>query len=85
MQFCFGLIKNYLCFKGAASGIGAATAKELSKQGALLSLFDLNQERLAQVANECEKLGAKDVSLNQSSKQSYSERNKQLIEKVKAN
>ncbi|CAK8679719.1 unnamed protein product [Clavelina lepadiformis] len=46
---------------GAASGIGAATAKELSKQGALLSLADLNQERLAQVADECEKLGAKDV------------------------
>ncbi|XP_076815476.1 3-oxoacyl-[acyl-carrier-protein] reductase FabG-like [Clavelina lepadiformis] len=46
---------------GAASGIGAATAKELSKQGALLSLIDLNQERLAQIADECEKLGAKDI------------------------
>ncbi|CAK8679715.1 unnamed protein product [Clavelina lepadiformis] len=38
-----------------------ATAKELSKQGALLSLTDLNQDRLAQVADECEKLGAKDI------------------------
>ncbi|CAK8679708.1 unnamed protein product [Clavelina lepadiformis] len=46
---------------GASSGIGAATAKELSKQGALLSLTGRNKEKLAQVADECKKLGAKDV------------------------
>ncbi|XP_076816434.1 putative oxidoreductase SERP2049 [Clavelina lepadiformis] len=49
---------------GAASGIGAATAKELSEQGALLSLTGRNKEKLAQVADECETLGAKDVGLN---------------------
>ncbi|XP_076816313.1 putative oxidoreductase SAR2567 [Clavelina lepadiformis] len=46
---------------GASSGIGAATAKELSKQGALLSLTGRNKKRLAQAADECKKLGAKDV------------------------
>ena len=51
-----------MSFIGASSGIGAATAKELSKQGALLSLTGRNKEKLAQVADECKKLGAKDVS-----------------------
>ncbi|CAK8679778.1 unnamed protein product [Clavelina lepadiformis] len=46
---------------GASSGIGAATAKGFSKHGALLSLTGRNEERLAQVADECKKLGAKDV------------------------
>ena len=56
------MIINHIYFKGASSGIGAATAKELSKQGALLSLTGRNEERLAQVVDECKKLGAKDVS-----------------------
>ena len=35
---------------GAASGLGAATARELSAQGASVLLTDVNEEGLAAVA-----------------------------------
>ncbi len=46
---------------GASSGIGAATALELAKRGARLSLWARSTERLAEVANQAKANGAADV------------------------
>lgn len=39
---------------GASSGIGAATARRFSSEGALLLLVDLNEEKLSEVAASCD-------------------------------
>ncbi|XP_063620920.1 3-oxoacyl-[acyl-carrier-protein] reductase FabG-like [Cydia splendana] len=44
---------------GAASGIGAATAKALAREGAKVVLVDKNEENLKDVANDCEQYGNK--------------------------
>jgi len=44
---------------GGAVGIGAATAKKLANSGVILSLIDINEEGLKNVAKECETLSAK--------------------------
>ena len=47
---------------GAASGMGAATARELAGRGAALVLVDLDGGGLRTVADQCEGLGAPTVS-----------------------
>ncbi|XP_047988448.1 3-oxoacyl-[acyl-carrier-protein] reductase FabG-like [Leguminivora glycinivorella] len=42
---------------GAASGIGAATAKALAREGAKVSLVDKDEVNLKKVAKQCEELG----------------------------
>ncbi len=62
-------IKNSaVIISGGASGMGAATARLLSKMGAKVALFDLNQKALDDLANEingvgilCDVTHAKDV------------------------
>ncbi|XP_063620918.1 3-oxoacyl-[acyl-carrier-protein] reductase FabG-like [Cydia splendana] len=44
---------------GAASGIGAATVKALAGEGAKVVLVDKNEEKLKEVAKQCEKHGNK--------------------------
>ncbi|XP_061711701.1 uncharacterized oxidoreductase TM_0325-like [Cydia pomonella] len=44
---------------GAASGIGAATAKALAREGARVALVDKDEEKLQEVANQCAQLGNK--------------------------
>ncbi|WP_433327715.1 SDR family NAD(P)-dependent oxidoreductase [Spirillospora sp. CA-294931] len=44
---------------GAASGIGAATARELARRGCDLALSDLNEDGLKKTAVAAERLGAK--------------------------
>ncbi|XP_063549139.1 3-oxoacyl-[acyl-carrier-protein] reductase FabG-like [Cydia strobilella] len=44
---------------GAASGIGAATAKALAKEGAKVTLVDKDEEKLQEVAKQCEQHGNK--------------------------
>lgn len=46
---------------GASSGIGQATALELAKQGARLSLLARNSEKLAQVSSQAKTNGAPEV------------------------
>lgn len=43
---------------GAASGIGAETARHFAKLGAKLSIVDLNEKQLIEVANEITEAGA---------------------------
>jgi len=43
---------------GASAGIGASLAKGLAAQGASLALVARDKDRLAEVARECERLGA---------------------------
>ena len=47
---------------GAASGMGAATARELAARGATLVLVDLDGGGLRTVAGQCAELGAPAVS-----------------------
>lgn len=42
---------------GAASGIGAATAKKFAQLGSILSLLDLQSEKLQEVVEQCYTLG----------------------------
>ncbi|XP_063359976.1 uncharacterized oxidoreductase TM_0325-like [Cydia amplana] len=44
---------------GAASGIGAATVKALAGEGAKVVLVDIDEEKLKEVANQCEQHGNK--------------------------
>ncbi|GAB6028122.1 hypothetical protein CHUAL_002340 [Chamberlinius hualienensis] len=44
---------------GAASGIGAATAKRLASYGVILALADVNGDDLAKVAKECAEISTK--------------------------
>jgi NAD(P)-dependent dehydrogenase (short-subunit alcohol dehydrogenase family) len=43
---------------GAGSGIGAATAKRLAAEGAVLTISDVNAEGLEQTASACREAGA---------------------------
>lgn len=49
---------------GASSGIGAATASELTKQGADVVMVARNQTKLDKVAADCEKIGKKPLVIN---------------------
>ncbi|CAK1590609.1 unnamed protein product [Parnassius mnemosyne] len=52
--------KNKVVFiSGASSGIGAATAKEFSKEGAYVVIVDRNETKMEKVAAECESYGKK--------------------------
>jgi len=46
------LTGKVIAITGAASGIGLATARLLAQQGAFLSLADINESRLEEVAAE---------------------------------
>ncbi len=48
---------------GAAAGIGAATAKRFSREGANLTLVDIDESALGKVEAECQKNGAKVLSV----------------------
>lgn len=48
---------------GAASGMGAATAREFAARGAVLELIDLNRSGAETVAEECRDAGAAAVSV----------------------
>ena len=48
---------------GASSGLGAALACELASQGANLVLFSRREEKLKNTAGECEKLGARTLTV----------------------
>lgn len=45
---------NFNAFIGAGSGIGAATALQFAKNGANLSLNDLNEEGLTATIQDCQ-------------------------------
>lgn len=49
---------------GGASGMGAATAREFAAEGATLVLMDLDREGAQAVADDCEELGAPDVTVS---------------------
>ncbi|CAG4968047.1 unnamed protein product [Parnassius apollo] len=46
---------------GASSGIGAATAKEFSKEGAYVVIVDRNETKMEKVAAECVSYGKKSL------------------------
>jgi NAD(P)-dependent dehydrogenase (short-subunit alcohol dehydrogenase family) len=46
----FDFRNNHVIVTGGASGIGFAIAKSMSQAGALVSIFDLKSERLAEIA-----------------------------------
>ena len=55
----------HLIFKGASSGIGAATAVLFAKLGARLSLTGRNEENLEKIGQQCsEQPGAHKVDYN---------------------
>jgi NAD(P)-dependent dehydrogenase (short-subunit alcohol dehydrogenase family) len=63
---------------GGASGMGAATAKLLSKQGAKVALLDLNQEAAQKIAQEIQGVAiACDVTQSDSVAKALSEAQKQ--------
>lgn len=73
-------IKNCVAIvTGGASGMGAATARMLSKQGAKVALFDLNQESAQKVATEIGGISvACDVTQADSVEKAVAEVGKQL-------
>ncbi|GAB6031494.1 hypothetical protein CHUAL_009268 [Chamberlinius hualienensis] len=50
------LLGKVALITGAANGIGAETAKLFTKLGAIVSLLDLDEQKLKTVAKECEEL-----------------------------
>lgn len=52
------LIGKVVLITGAASGIGAEAARHLAKLGAKLSIVDLNETQLTEVAEKISKTGA---------------------------
>ncbi|XP_061711675.1 3-oxoacyl-[acyl-carrier-protein] reductase FabG-like [Cydia pomonella] len=48
---------------GAASGIGAATAKALAREGAKVVLVDKDEEKLQEIAKQCEQHGDKPLTI----------------------
>ncbi|XP_022117394.2 3-oxoacyl-[acyl-carrier-protein] reductase FabG-like [Pieris rapae] len=48
---------------GASSGIGAATAIEFAKEGAIVAIVARNEEKLNKIAHEIEKVGQKPLIL----------------------
>lgn len=73
-------IKNCVAIvTGGASGMGAATARLLSKLGAKVALFDLNKEAAEKIASEIQGLAvACDVTQPESVKTAVAEVQKQL-------
>lgn len=59
----FGLQNKIIAVTGAASGIGLATAKMLSKLGAIVSLADVQNEELRLVEEAILKNGGKCMSM----------------------
>jgi rhamnose utilization protein RhaD (predicted bifunctional aldolase and dehydrogenase)/NAD(P)-dependent dehydrogenase (short-subunit alcohol dehydrogenase family) len=57
------LARHVALVTGAASGIGAATARAFAAQGAHLALLDTDAARLAEVAQACGKLGVSAAAL----------------------
>ena len=53
---------KYALVTGASSGIGAAIAKQLSKEGCNLFLTGVNKERLEETKKSCESLGVKVIA-----------------------
>jgi len=51
---------NNFAITGAAQGLGAAIGVALARQGAKLSLLDVNAQRLDQVLSDCKQAGASD-------------------------
>src|ERR1700755_3646274 len=48
---------------GGAGGIGAATARELAREGAAVAVVDIDEEKASAVAGEIRQTGAQAISL----------------------
>ncbi|MEB3981139.1 SDR family NAD(P)-dependent oxidoreductase [Mycobacterium sp. 663a-19] len=48
---------------GGAGGIGAATARELAREGAAVAIVDVDEARAAEVADEIRRTGARAIAL----------------------